>query len=146
MITYSSTLRTLGTPDEIIWPGVSQLKEYKSDFPKWKSQTLESILPQLDHDGIDLLKVIDALDNNLELNFSLVSYDCCFVHFLCYQLSNNYLDILFSRKCLRMNQARGFQQEMPFPIHTSETALQSLVKYYLWTIPAIVNGPFSTDI
>ncbi|XP_065053397.1 cyclin-dependent kinase 2-like [Rhopilema esculentum] len=47
--------RTLGTPDETIWPGVGHLKEFKQDFPKWKSQDLQKIIPQLDKDGTDLL-------------------------------------------------------------------------------------------
>ena len=28
--------RTLGTPGEEEWPGISELKDYKSTFPKWK--------------------------------------------------------------------------------------------------------------
>eukprot|EP00794_Sanderia_malayensis_P003665 gene3665-4182_t len=48
--------RTLGTPDESVWPGVVQLKEYKSEFPKWKSQALKTIVPQLEPEGIKLLK------------------------------------------------------------------------------------------
>jgi cyclin-dependent kinase 2 len=27
--------RTLGTPDETIWPGVTKLKEFKRSFPRW---------------------------------------------------------------------------------------------------------------
>ena len=53
--------RTLGTPDETMWPGVSQLPDYKSDFPKWRTQNLQTLIPQLDKDGIDLLKVSTRL-------------------------------------------------------------------------------------
>ena len=47
----------LGTPNESLWPGVSELKDYKSDFPKWKPQPFSNILPMLDTNGIDLIEV-----------------------------------------------------------------------------------------
>lgn len=48
--------RVMGTPNETIWPKVSYLKDYKSDFPKWEAQSLTKLLPSLSSDGIDLLK------------------------------------------------------------------------------------------
>eukprot|EP00111_Clytia_hemisphaerica_P022659 TCONS_00066670-protein len=50
--------RVLGTPNEKLWPGVTQLKDYKSDFPKWNPKDLSEVLPELDDDGIDLLKML----------------------------------------------------------------------------------------
>nr|CAD7458992.1 unnamed protein product [Timema tahoe] len=51
--------RTLGTPDESVWPGVSKLPDYKSMFPSWESQDIDEILPGLDPSGQDLfLKLI----------------------------------------------------------------------------------------
>ncbi|KAL4228943.1 Cyclin-dependent kinase 3 [Mactra antiquata] len=47
--------RTLGTPDEIVWPGVTRLPDFKSSFPKWPQQSLESVLRNLCPDGLDLL-------------------------------------------------------------------------------------------
>ncbi|XP_076455859.1 cyclin-dependent kinase 2-like [Babylonia areolata] len=47
--------RTLGTPDEKIWPGVSQLPDYKPTFPKWPMQTMDSFVT-LNRSGLDLLK------------------------------------------------------------------------------------------
>jgi len=47
--------RILGTPNEKVWPGVSQLPDYKETFPQWSRQDLQNILPQLDEDGLDLL-------------------------------------------------------------------------------------------
>ncbi|XP_052718148.1 cyclin-dependent kinase 2-like [Crassostrea angulata] len=47
--------RTLGTPDESVWPGVSQLPDYKSSFPKWPQQSICSIVPHLTGDGLDLM-------------------------------------------------------------------------------------------
>ncbi|XP_028415487.1 cyclin-dependent kinase 2-like [Dendronephthya gigantea] len=48
--------RTLGTPDEENWPGVSDFTNYKSTFPKWKAQDLNKVFPTLSYDAIDLLK------------------------------------------------------------------------------------------
>jgi len=49
--------RTLGTPTEETWPGVSSLPDYKSTFPCWKSNILPSLSPFIDEPGIDLLMV-----------------------------------------------------------------------------------------
>lgn len=47
----------MGTPSEQIWPGVSQLPDYKETFPQWTKQDLRNIVPNLDEMGIDLLSV-----------------------------------------------------------------------------------------
>ncbi|XP_012893229.1 PREDICTED: cyclin-dependent kinase 3 isoform X2 [Dipodomys ordii] len=47
--------RTLGTPNETTWPGVTQLPDYKSSFPKWPSRRLEEIVPNMEPKGKDLL-------------------------------------------------------------------------------------------
>lgn len=47
----------MGTPSEQIWPGVSQLPDYKETFPQWTKQDLRNIVPNLDEMGIDLLAV-----------------------------------------------------------------------------------------
>ncbi|XP_076791551.1 cyclin-dependent kinase 3 isoform X2 [Arvicanthis niloticus] len=47
--------RTLGTPSEAMWPGVSQLPDYQSSFPKWNRKGLEEIVPSLGPEGKDLL-------------------------------------------------------------------------------------------
>lgn len=49
--------RTLGTPDEDVWPGVSNLPDYKRIFPRWEAQNVSEIVPMLDADGTDLLTV-----------------------------------------------------------------------------------------
>lgn len=49
--------RTLGTPNEDTWPGVTQLPDYKSSFPKWSPHDLAKVVPCLDSDGADLVKV-----------------------------------------------------------------------------------------
>lgn len=48
--------RTLGTPDERLWPGVSELPDYKSSFPKWPVQNLLQVIPALGQPGADLLQ------------------------------------------------------------------------------------------
>ncbi|XP_020014932.1 cyclin-dependent kinase 3 isoform X2 [Castor canadensis] len=47
--------RTLGTPSEATWPGVTQLPDYKGSFPKWTSQGLEETVPSLEPQGKELL-------------------------------------------------------------------------------------------
>jgi len=47
--------RTLGTPNEENWPGVTKLPAFNATFPSWKTQDLSRIIPQLDSKGIDLL-------------------------------------------------------------------------------------------
>jgi len=47
--------RTMGTPDEISWPGVSQLPDYKPTFPKWTGSDFKEMFPKLEKDGMDLL-------------------------------------------------------------------------------------------
>lgn len=53
--------RTLGTPSEAMWPGVTQLPDYKGSFPKWSRKGLEEIVPGLEPEGKDLLMVGTAV-------------------------------------------------------------------------------------
>jgi len=45
----------LGTPSEETWQGVTELPEWKSDFPKFEPHSLNELVPTLDSVGIDLL-------------------------------------------------------------------------------------------
>jgi len=48
--------RSLGTPTDESWPGVSSLPDYKPVFPRWKTQDIQQLLPlQLAPGGHDLL-------------------------------------------------------------------------------------------
>jgi len=47
--------RTLGTPDEKAWPGVTKLPDYKPSFPKWTAQPVAKLTTRLDADGQDIL-------------------------------------------------------------------------------------------
>ncbi|XP_019057983.1 PREDICTED: cyclin-dependent kinase B2-2 [Tarenaya hassleriana] len=46
--------RLLGTPNESIWPGVSNLKNWH-EYPQWKPLSLSIAVPNLEEAGIDLL-------------------------------------------------------------------------------------------
>lgn len=47
--------KIMGTPDDKIWPGITELPDYKPDFPVHPTQKITSIVPGLDEDGYDLL-------------------------------------------------------------------------------------------
>ncbi|XP_068208014.1 cyclin-dependent kinase 20-like [Palaemon carinicauda] len=50
-------LQILGTPNELTWPGLSQLPDYKKiTFPESKAVPLEQVLPDAPSDAIDLIK------------------------------------------------------------------------------------------
>jgi len=48
--------RTLTTPTEDTWPGVTQLQDYKANFPRWKENNIADSVKQMDPLGLDLLK------------------------------------------------------------------------------------------
>ncbi|XP_076349573.1 cyclin-dependent kinase 1-like isoform X2 [Tachypleus tridentatus] len=48
--------RTMGTATEEVWPGVTDLPDYKPTFPSWKENILHSICSQMDDNGIDILQ------------------------------------------------------------------------------------------
>ncbi len=56
-LTPSRTRRTLGTPTEATWPGVSQLPDFKNTFPQWHKKEWAVVVPTLCATGCDLLSV-----------------------------------------------------------------------------------------
>ncbi|XP_054156118.1 cyclin-dependent kinase 1-like [Oppia nitens] len=48
--------RTMGTPNEETWPGVTTLPDYKPTFPFWKDNIVPSLLPNTQQSGIELLQ------------------------------------------------------------------------------------------
>ncbi|KAM6215461.1 cyclin-dependent kinase 2 isoform 4-T4 [Rhynchocyon petersi] len=56
--------RTLGTPDETVWPGVTSMPDYKASFPKWARQDFSKVVPPLDEDGRSLLSQMLHYDPN----------------------------------------------------------------------------------
>ncbi|KAF9108217.1 Cyclin-dependent kinase catalytic subunit [Mortierella sp. AM989] len=51
-----------GTPNERIWPGVQELKDWKSSFPQWGREPMGNVLPQLSPDGLDLISQMIEYD------------------------------------------------------------------------------------
>uniref|UniRef100_A0A8C7RF54 cyclin-dependent kinase n=1 Tax=Oncorhynchus mykiss TaxID=8022 RepID=A0A8C7RF54_ONCMY len=60
--------RTLGTPDEVAWPGVTSMPDYKPSFPKWARQELSKVVPPLDEDGRELLRQMLSYDPNKRIS------------------------------------------------------------------------------
>lgn len=47
--------RVLRTPNEELWPGVTQLPDFKNTFPNWSTMNLKSSMKTLEPAGLDLL-------------------------------------------------------------------------------------------
>jgi len=56
--------KMLGTPNEKTWPTITELPDYKGDFPVYPAQKLSSVVPGLDEDGYDLLSKMLQYDPN----------------------------------------------------------------------------------
>jgi len=56
--------RLLGTPTEETWPGVTNLVNYKSTFPRWPETRLDKIIPGIDPIACDLISKMLVLDPN----------------------------------------------------------------------------------
>jgi len=57
----------LGTPNETVFPGISDLPEYKPDFHRYPvPKALSTIIPSLEHDvlGMDLISQMLCYDPN----------------------------------------------------------------------------------
>ena len=50
-------LRTLGTPDDTMWQGVTSLPDYKNTFPKWPTRKLQSVIKVDNPEAVNLLEV-----------------------------------------------------------------------------------------
>lgn len=63
--TVFKIFQKLGTPTETIWPGLSDLPDFKSTFPQWAPQgwaKIRNTQAQLGSDGIDLLDKLLCYD------------------------------------------------------------------------------------
>jgi serine/threonine protein kinase len=61
----------LGTPTEAMWPGLSELPDFKSTFPKWKPKGWENIRntrAHLGHTGVDLLEQVMRYNPNARIS------------------------------------------------------------------------------
>ena len=61
--------RILGTPNEEVWPGVTKLRDYKSTFPNWPSNPIQTVVSGLNLDalGQDLLNRMLRYDPNARI-------------------------------------------------------------------------------
>lgn len=69
--TIFKVFQKLGTPNESIWPGVSELPDFKPTFPKWPAKGWASIrntAQQVGPDGIQLLERLMAYDPRKRLS------------------------------------------------------------------------------
>uniref|UniRef100_A0A7S4V9V4 Cyclin-dependent kinase 2 homolog n=1 Tax=Alexandrium monilatum TaxID=311494 RepID=A0A7S4V9V4_9DINO len=63
--------KVLGTPTEQSWPSITELPDWKPDFPQYEQQPWGHIVPNLDPTGVDLLSAISQSsrhDVNQHLN------------------------------------------------------------------------------
>ena len=54
--------KILGTPNEETWPNVSQLKDFKTTFPKWGKSELKEACTKLSDEGFDLISKMLVYD------------------------------------------------------------------------------------
>lgn len=60
--TLTRICRTLGTPSEEDWPGVTSYPDFKSSFPKWERDFSNPLCRNLGETGLDLLEAMLAYD------------------------------------------------------------------------------------
>lgn len=74
---YSTLLFTLnsvlGTPNEQSWPGISELPNYKPDFPSWPAVPLESVINYRNQESGEIVKCLDA--QGLDLLQKMLVYE-----------------------------------------------------------------------
>ncbi|KAH8384052.1 hypothetical protein KR009_011874 [Drosophila setifemur] len=58
--------RTLSTPDESKWPGVTQLPDFKAKFPKWEATNIPQVIN--DHPAHELIMTMLCYDPNLRIS------------------------------------------------------------------------------
>ena len=55
-------MKVLGTPNEAVWPGVTQLRNYSPTLPQYPRQDLHSVFPETDPLCLDILDKMLVLD------------------------------------------------------------------------------------
>ena len=70
--------RTLGTPSELTWPGVSELPDYSPAFPNWPRRKLQKFVPGAKKEAIDCMsKMLEYLPSSrITAKVKTVLYDC----------------------------------------------------------------------
>lgn len=59
---FADPARTLGTPSEEVWPGVTSYPDFKSSFPKWIRDERLPLCTNLDAVGLELLEMTLVYD------------------------------------------------------------------------------------
>ncbi|GAA5906050.1 hypothetical protein JCM6882_003545 [Rhodosporidiobolus microsporus] len=54
--------RLMGTPTPSSWPGLTQMPDYKTNFPRWRPAVLAEVLPEMDERGLALLEGMLQID------------------------------------------------------------------------------------
>ncbi|KAK7600847.1 hypothetical protein V9T40_008288 [Parthenolecanium corni] len=72
--------RTLGTPDEVVWPGVTSLPDYKPLFPNWEAQYLGDFIPNMDKEAIPVLEKMLTYDPHKRMSAKDILTDSYFDH------------------------------------------------------------------
>lgn len=54
--------RTLGTPSEEQWPGVTSYPDFKASFPQWERDLRQSLATNLDQAGLEMLEMMLVYD------------------------------------------------------------------------------------
>jgi cyclin-dependent kinase len=60
--------KIMGTPHEDVWPGVSELPDYKADFPQYPAQSLSALMHGMDEKGLNLLQRMLQYDPNQRIS------------------------------------------------------------------------------
>jgi len=63
--------RLLATPNEEVWPGVTQLPDYEPTFPQWPKQSIACLVPHLEESGMDLLSRTLTYDPEQSVSFGI---------------------------------------------------------------------------
>ena len=84
----------LGTPNELSWPGIQELSDYKPTFPKFKGVGLKSRLPSFSSSALDLIAQMLCLDPKHRINArNALKHVYCYIY--------SYLFIFIHRNSLR---------------------------------------------
>lgn len=54
--------QVLGKPNEDMWPGVTSLPNYREKHPNFQPADLTQLMPDLEPEGIELLKLLLEID------------------------------------------------------------------------------------
>jgi len=63
--TIFKQIQLLGSPDETNWPGLTNLENWKSTFPKWRSTKFKSVYdsrPEMGEQGLNLLSTLLSMN------------------------------------------------------------------------------------